>query len=164
MKDKPSVLRPTDDEARQLARQLMAEAPWVALAVLEPATGWPSISRTIIALDEDGVPFILVSALAAHTGALKTDGRCSFLAGEPGKGDPLAYPRLSVQAQAFQVTREHPDFPALRDRFLNRHPKAQLYIDLPDFCFFCLMPQSGSLNGGFGKAFRLEGQDLVGRA
>ncbi len=95
MKDKPSVLRPTDDEARQLARQLMAEAPWVALAVLEPATGWPSISRTIIALDEDGVPFILVSALAAHTGALKTDGRCSFLAGEPGKGI-----RLPIRASA----------------------------------------------------------------
>ncbi|WP_137136146.1 HugZ family protein [Rhizobium sp. FKY42] len=164
MNEKTSVLRPTDDEARQLARRLISEAPHVALSVLEPTTGWPSISRTIIALDEDGVPFILVSALAAHTGALKTDGRCSFLAGEPGRGDPLAHPRLSVQAQAQQIAREHPYFSALRDRFLNRHPKAQLYIDLPDFCFFRLMPQSGSLNGGFGKAFRLEGQDLVGRA
>jgi hypothetical protein len=41
-----------------------------------------------------------------------------------------------------------------------RHPKAALYADFPDFsAFFSMVPVSASLNGGFGKAFVLEGSE-----
>lgn len=161
MSDKPSVIRPTDDEARQLARRLISTAPHISLAVLDPDSGWPSISRTLVALDDDGTPFILVSALAAHTRALLKDGRCSFLAGEPGKGDPLAHARISVQAEAQQIERSADHYSDLRQRFLSRHPKTALYIDFPDFSFFRLVLVSGSLNGGFGRAFLLQGSELL---
>lgn len=161
MKDKPAVIRPTDDEARQLARRLISTAPYIALAVLDPETGWPGISRTLTAIDAEGVPFILVSTLAAHTRALLKDDRCSFLAGEPGKGDPLAHARLSVNCKAVRIDRQASEHADLRERFLARHPKTALYIDFPDFSFFRLVPVSGSLNGGFGRAFVLEGSDLV---
>lgn len=36
-----------------------------------------------------------------------------------------------------------------------------LATDLPDFAFVRLVPQSALLNGGFGRAFRLEPQDLA---
>jgi putative heme iron utilization protein len=161
MADKPQVLRDTDDEARRLARVLVRGARYMALAVLEPQTGHPFASRVLTGTDVDGAPVILVSALSTHTSALLADPRCSLLAGEPGKGDPLAHPRITVQCNAETVARETPDHLRIRQRFLDRHPKAQLYVDFPDFRFFRLLPQAASLNGGFGRAYALDGSDLL---
>jgi putative heme iron utilization protein len=160
MIDKPSVLREADDEARTLARVLLRSAKHAALAVIDPDTGFPSASRALIGSDIDGVPVILVSALSAHTKALTKDARASLLAGEPGKGDPLAYPRLGVQCLVQKIERATPLHERIRTRFLGRHPKAALYVDFPDFCFFRLRPRFASLNGGFGRAYLLTGDDL----
>jgi putative heme iron utilization protein len=159
--DKPKVLRDTDDEARRLARTLVRGARYMALAVLEPETGFPSVSRVLTGTDIDGVPVVLVSALSSHTKALRNDARCSLLAGEPGKGDPLAYPRITLQCLSEGVSRETPVHDRIRSRFLSRHPKAALYIDFPDFQFFRITPQGASLNGGFGRAYILPGADLI---
>lgn len=159
--DKPQVLRETDEEARRLARTLVRGARHVALAVLDPQTGFPSVSRVVAATDLDGVPVILASSLSGHTKGLLSDPRCSLLAGEPGKGDPLAHPRITVQCVAQAVDRTSESHVLNRERFLDRHPKAALYVDFQDFCFFRLTPQSASLNGGFGRAYALPGSDLV---
>ncbi|MBO3761138.1 pyridoxamine 5'-phosphate oxidase family protein [Ciceribacter sp. L1K22] len=161
MTDKPSVIRETDEDARRLARTLVRAARYVALAVVDPETLFPSVSRVLVATDSDGVPVILVSNLSAHTRALSADSRCSLLAGEPGKGDPLAYPRLTVQCLAEPVDRDSDVHARLRARFLARHPKSKLYIDFPDFRFFRLVPQGASLNGGFGRAYILPADDLI---
>ena len=163
-KDKPSVLRVTDDEARRLARTLLRSARSCPLAVFEPETGFPFASRTLTGTDTDGTPVILVSALSFHTQALRADPRTSLLAGEPGKGDPLAHPRLTVICMAEEVPRESEVRAALRERFVRRHPKAKLYVDFPDFTFFRLVPQRALLNGGFGKAFVLAAEDLLIRS
>ncbi|WP_183741849.1 pyridoxamine 5'-phosphate oxidase family protein [Rhizobium sp. BK196] len=161
MKEPFSTLRKTDDEARKLARTLLRSARYAALAVLDPETGFPFASRVLLGTDIDGVPVILVSALSTHTKALAADARASLLTGEPGKGDPLAYPRLTTQCRAEQVERDTPLHARIRTRFLSRHAKAALYIDFSDFRFFRLIPQSASLNGGFGRAYVLNGSDLV---
>ncbi|RWX78686.1 HugZ family protein [Neorhizobium lilium] len=161
MADKPQVLRETDDEARQLARVLVRGARYMAIAVVDPQTGYPSASRVLTATDLDGVPVILVSGLSAHTKALLADRRCSLLAGEPAKGDPLAHPRITLQCDAETVSRTDAAHDRIRQRFLDRHPKAELYVDFPDFRFFRLMPVTASLNGGFGRAYALPGADLV---
>lgn len=162
MNDKPSVLRETDDEARKLARTLLRSARSAALAVLEPGQGsFPFVSRALIGTDIDGVPVILVSKLSTHTQALAEDSRCSLLVGEIGKGDPLAHARLTVQCEAEKVELESTRHGQLRERFLRRHPKAQLYVDFPDFAFFRLTPLRASLNGGFGRAYVLEGHELM---
>ncbi|MGK6312505.1 HugZ family protein [Neorhizobium sp. DT-125] len=159
--DKPKVLRDTDDEARRLARTLVRGVRYMALAVLDPETGFPSVSRALTGTDVDGVPVILVSGLSGHTKGLVADPRCSLLAGEPGKGDPLAHPRITVQCLAESVARDTPEHARIRRRFLHRHPKAALYADFGDFRFFRITPQSASLNGGFGRAYLLSGDDLV---
>ena len=161
MKDQPSPIRETDGGARKLARVLLRSARHAALAVLDPETGFPFASRVLLATDIDGVPVILVSKLSAHTKALGSDPRASLLTGEPGKGDPLAYGRLTTQCLAEPVERGHPFHERIRTRFLDRHDKAKLYIDFPDFLFFRLNPKQASLNGGFGRAYRLEWDDLV---
>jgi heme iron utilization protein len=163
MSKSPSPIRPTTDEARQLARDLLYSAKHVAIAVLDPDTGGPSVSRVLIGSMPDGALMTLVSQLSAHTRAMLTDPRVSLLAGEPGKGDPLAHPRITVQCLAKPIDRESGDHLAMRQAFLVRHAKAKLYIDFPDFLFLRLIPETASLNGGFGKAFLLKGDELTGR-
>lgn len=148
-------IRPTDDEARALARRLIEGARFAALGVL--VDGAPFVTRIGIGTDEAGHPLTLVSTLAAHTQALIADPRASLLLGEPGaKGDPLTHPRLTVTVQARFIDKP----PALRARWLADHPKAGLYIDFADFGFVRFEMITGHLNGGFGKAFRLTAEDL----
>ncbi|WP_438752618.1 HugZ family protein [Pararhizobium sp. O133] len=162
MADKPSVLRDTDDEARKLARITLRSARSASMAVIEPASdGFPFVSRVLLGIDTDGTPVILVSALSTHTQALSADRRCSLLTGEIGKGDPLAHPRLTVQCQAEKIARDSDAHIRIRERFVRRHPKSQLYVDFPDFAFFRLVPERAGLNGGFGRAYALEGADLL---
>ena len=161
MKEPVKTIRATDEEARRLARRLIRGARFGAIGVLEPDTGFPFTSRVLTGTDVDGTPLTLISALSVHTGALVADPRASLLFGEPGKGDPLAHPRITVRTRAEPVARDDPDHPRLRTRFIARHPKAALYADFPDFAFFRMVPESASLNGGFGKAFVLEAADLL---
>ncbi|MBZ9711409.1 HugZ family protein [Mesorhizobium sp. ESP7-2] len=155
------VIRETDAEAIRLAKTLLRSARFGALAVLEPQTGSPLASRVGVATDIDGAPLILVSMLAAHTSALLADPRCSLLLGEPGKGDPLAHPRLTLICQASRLERGSQAHARAERRYLNRNPKAGLYAGLGDFSIFRLEPQRASLNGGFGKAYLLERSDLL---
>ncbi|ENN87981.1 Pyridoxamine oxidase protein [Rhizobium freirei PRF 81] len=161
MSDKPSIIRETDEDARNQARILVHTASHAALAVIDPETGFPSVSRVLTAMDTDGVPVILVSGLSSHTKALVKDPRASALFGDPGKGDPLAHPRLTVRCSAERVDQQGEAHARIRKLFLERHPKSKLYIDFPDFCFFRLVPLDASLNGGFGRAYILSSKDLV---
>ena len=157
-------IRPTDDAARALARDLLAAARFAALGTLEPGTGAPLVSRVALGL-HDGVPVTLVSDLSQHSAALRADPRASLLVGEPGpKGDPLTHPRLTVQVRAAVVARDDPGHAAFRARWLALHPKAKLYVDFGDFRFVRLAPVAAFLNGGFGRAYALAPEDLAGPA
>lgn len=158
---KKDVIRETDAEAIRLAKTLIRSARFGALAVIEPGTGSPLASRVGVATDLDGAPLILVSMLSAHTGAILADPRCSLLVGEPGKGDPLAHPRLTLVCRAARLERGSGEHARADRRYLNRNPKAKLYAGLGDFSIFRLEPERASLNGGFGKAYLLERADLV---
>ncbi|TGQ32366.1 MULTISPECIES: HugZ family protein [unclassified Mesorhizobium] len=158
---KKDVIRETDAEAVRLARTLIRSARFGALAAIEPGTGSPLASRVGVATDIDGVPLILVSMLSAHTGAILADPRCSLLVGEPGRGDPLAHPRITLVCRALRLEHGSSEHARAERRYLNRNPKARLYAGLGDFSIFRLEPERASLNGGFGKAYLLDRADLV---
>lgn len=152
-------IRPTDENARNLAKSLLDGARWAALSTLDE-TGSPSASLVSFALDHDRAPVLLVSALSSHTVHLKNDPRCAMLVGEPGKGDPLAHPRVTISCKAEFIARPSAENDRLRPLYLARQPKSELYIDFGDFTFVKLHMLSASLNGGFGKAYRLTPDDL----
>lgn len=158
---KRDVLRETDAEAVRLAKTLLRTARHGALATLDAESRAPLATRVGVATDVDGAPLILVSALSAHTPALLAEPRCSLLLGEPGKGDPLAHPRITIACRGERLGRATPAQARAERRYLNRHPKAKLYAGLADFSFFRLEPESASLNAGFGKAYRLGREDLM---
>lgn len=154
-------IRPTDDEARALARELIATARFGALAVTDPETRTPMVSRVAVVPGPDGIPLSLVSDLAFHARALKADPACALLLGEPGpKGDPLTHPRLSLQASARFVRHGDSEHEALAAHFLTQQPKAKLYIGFADFSLLRFELRGAHLNGGFGKAFILTPEDL----
>lgn len=154
-------IRPTTVEAIKLAKTLLRSSRYGAIAVLDLATKRPAASRVGVATDVDGTPIILVSGLTAHTRALRDHPPCSLLLGVVGKGDPLAHPRITLHCTAELIDRASPNYSRVKQRYLNHNPKAALYADLGDFVFFRLNTESGSLNGGFGKAFNLTHDDLI---
>ncbi len=158
---KNNTIRHTDGEARTLARKLVSASRHGSLAVILPESGHPFASRTAVANDTDRTPIILVSELSEHTAGLTNDPRVSLLLGEPGKGDPLAHPRITLQCQAEKIARKGPRHTRIRTRFLRRHPKSELYVDFPDFAFYRLNPVAARLNGGFGRAYRLQPKDIL---
>jgi len=152
---------PVDDEARSLAKKLMRTARSGALATNEPGSGMPFASLVQVGTDLDGSPVILTSQLSVHTQLLEADPRCSLLVSATGKGDPLAHPRLTLLGRAERLEREGDAAQKIRRRYLLQHPKAALYVDFPDFAFWRLAIASGSLNGGFGRAYRMTKADLL---
>lgn len=151
-------IRQTDDEARDIARRLLAEMRHATLGTLDPDSGTPLLTRIAVQLDEDGTPLALLSGLSAHTRALKADPRAGLLVADASatKGDAMTHARLSVLARAVIA----PADPDRRARWLKHDPKAQVYIDLPDFNFWRIEPQSGLLNAGFARAYRLSPDDM----
>lgn len=161
MPEPTSPIRPTDEEARALARRLIAGARFAALSVLHPETGGPYVSRIALGRTAEGTPVTLISSLALHTTALKADPRAALLIGEPGsKGDPLAHPRLSLRACARFIARDDPAHAAIRKTYLADHPKSKVYADFADFGFVLFEAEGAALNGGFGRAYMLTPEDL----
>jgi putative heme iron utilization protein len=159
--NKKDVRQETTPAAVQQAKTLIRTARSAALATIEPGTGWPLATRVGMSTDMDGTPIILISKLAAHTPALLADPRCTLLVGYPGRGDPLAHPRISIACEARQVERDSDEHTRLDHRYLCHQQKAQLYSGLGDFRYFRLEVRHAALNGGFGKAFDLTGADLI---
>ncbi len=158
--DKNNPIRETTPEACALARKLMDDAVFASIAVLEPETAIPLVSRISVAIDENGDLVFLASELSIHSKALAIDPRASIMVGEPGKGDPLAHPRITLIGKVEKIDRDSKQRDELKPLYLARHPKSALYIDFGDFHFFRLQLERGNLNGGFGKAFDLTAQDL----
>ena len=154
-------IRQTGDSARALAQKLLRRARFAALAVLEPQTGFPLVSRIAFGLDGAGWPLFLASELSFHSKALLVDGRASIMVGELGKGDPLAHPRMTLIGRISRIDRGSPRCDGLRPPWLKQHPKSALYIDFGDFHFFTMQVERANLNGGFGKAYVLEPVDLA---
>lgn len=156
---KKDVLQPVDDDARRQAKALVRSARFAALGTLDPSDGSPAVSRVSLSTTITGDPCFFISRLSGHFGNLEADPRCSVLVGEPGKGDPLAHPRITIIGRAAKV--EGAELAAIKSRYLLRHPKAQLYAEFPDFAMWRVTPLRASLNGGFGRAFALSAGDLA---
>ena len=159
--EQPSVIRATDADSLRLARTLVRSARFGAISVLEPETGHPFASRVLVGTDIDGVPVILASMLTTHMKAIIADPRCALLLGEPGRGDPLAWPRATLLCTAERIELDGESDRRIRSRFLRRHLKAKLYASFRDFAFFRLVPKRVSLNAGFGRAYNISGDELI---
>lgn len=151
----PAEAAPAFD-AVGIAKDLLRTIRSGALATNDPQSGFPLATLVNVATDIDGSPVLLLSGLSLHTRNLAEDGRAALLLAQTGKGDPLAHPRLTVVGRC-SVTRDE----RASRRFLFKHPKSRLYVELPDFAFWRMAISGVHLNGGFARAAKLTPQDLL---
>lgn len=144
---------PADDDARAQAADLLRAAHCALATVRE---GAPSVSRAACLWVEGTGLTLLLSDLSDHARALGVDPACSVLVGEPGpKGDPLTHPRLTVGGRAVEA-----DKVSLRNAWTTERPKTKLYYDFTDFRLWRVEVAEATLIAGFGRAVRLEAEDL----
>ena len=150
-----------DFDPKGVAKELLRTTRAGSLATIDRNTGHPFASLVNVATDSDGAPLILVSRLSTHTANLEVDGRASVLLASTGKGDPLAYPRLTLLGSFARIARDDPQEARVRRRFLARNPKSELYAGFADFSFWRLSVVSAHLNGGFARAADLKAADVM---
>ena len=161
MNEKIDPVRKTDEEALTLARKLLNETKYASLAVNDIASEFPLVSRIAACFSDGTGLFFAGSDLSLHSKCLVRDAKCSLMIGEPGKGDGLAYARMTLVGTTARMPNEHEERTKFRQVFLKTHPKAELYIDFGDFGFYPIDLERAYLNGGFGKAYHLEKEDLT---
>ncbi len=137
------------------ARILLRAARAATLATAED--GQPYAALVTPAPAPDLSLLVLLSGLSAHTRHLQKDGRCALLVqGDATDDNPQTAPRLTVLG----VASPEPD-PALKARWVARHPYAAFYADLGDFRLVRIRPTGGQYVGGFASAHRVDVADLT---
>lgn len=144
--DAPVIPEPTFAER---ARTLAYLGRTGTLATLSRRhAGHPFASVMPYALDADGRPLFLISAMAMHTQNLEADARASLLIVQPGwTGDPLAAGRLTLIGEARPVPGG--ETPPARAAYLARHERARYWADFDDFSFWRLEIVDLYFVGGF---------------
>lgn len=145
------------DTAASLARSLLRTAGAVTLGTRMAADGAPYTSLVLLAVDAAAQPLLLLSDLAQHTANIGADPRVSLLVdGTADRGERLSGPRASVQGRAAVVAD-----PALKARFLRRHPGAAAYADFGDFRLYRVAVDRVHLVAGFGRIAWIDGADVL---
>lgn len=140
------------------ARRLIRGAASATLAT--QAAGQPFASLVTPATAPDLSILLLLSSLSEHTRQLRAEPRCALLfQGSPVETNPQTAPRVTVTGLAVPVPEA--EVPALKARFLARHPYAALYADFGDFALWRVTPGGAQLVGGFARAMRLRPSDLL---
>lgn len=137
------------------ARRLIRGAAAATLATA--AEGQPFASLVTPACAPDLSPLLWLSSLSEHTRQLKAEPRCALLfTGVAETANPQTAPRVTLTGTAETISD-----PALKARWLARHPYAALYADFADFALWRIRPGGALLVGGFARATRLKLADLL---
>jgi heme iron utilization protein len=99
---------------------------------------------------------LLISGLAVHTKNILADPRVSLMLDERKAGDPLEGARVMLLGRA-QAT----DDPAVRRRYLARHPEAEMFTGFRDFGFYRIELTGAHLVAGFGRIVDLTPADIL---
>jgi heme oxygenase (biliverdin-IX-beta and delta-forming) len=144
--DAPAVPEPTYAErARTLAH--LGRTGTLA-TVSRRRAGHPFASVMPYALDAEGRPLFLISAMAMHTQNLQADRRASLLITQPDwSGDPLAAGHLTLMGDGHELASEEAS--DARVAYLARHPRAGYWVDFDDFAFWRLELVDVYFVGGF---------------
>ncbi|MEM9330870.1 MAG: hypothetical protein AAGA53_06060 [Pseudomonadota bacterium] len=160
MTEKKNPIREVDEEAHKLVQSLLDKTKYAALGVKEIESSIPLVSRVAAVWSHETGLFFSASDLSVHSQCLQKDPTCSIMIGEPGKGDGLAYPRITFIGSAKRMANDNDARADFRSVFLQTHPKAAMYVDFLDFGFYPIEVERALLNGGFGKAYHLDKNDL----
>ncbi len=140
------------------ARALIRGA--VSATLASSAGGQPFASLVTPAPAPDLSPLLWLSTLSEHTRHLAAEPRCALLFTGVAEGlNPQTAPRVTVTGLAEQVPEA--EVPALKARWLARHPYAALYADFADFGLWRIRIGGALHVGGFARAERIKASELA---
>tara|TARA_Y100000589_G_C27024135_1_gene576183 strand:- start:167 stop:676 length:510 start_codon:yes stop_codon:yes gene_type:complete len=111
----------------------------------------------------DGNFYIYVSELSKHTSNIIVNPKISIMIIEDeSKSDNLfARKRLTIECDSYKLDRNLDEWKIIIEEMqLKLGDTIKFLKDMKDFHLFKLIPESGLLVYGFGKAFRLKGKNL----
>ena len=144
-------------------RQFLDSRLTLSLAVVQ-ANGAPIASYAPF-VEFDGGLFILVSELAQHTQALKSATQASvMIMADEGDCDTVyARRRLQYDMHIEPIARDSAIWQTVSQALLTRHGDVVTQLlELSDFNMFKFEPMSGRYVKGFGRAYELPENVLVG--
>ena len=109
--------------------------------------GFPFVSSTPFAVDENGYPVFFLSSMATHTKNLKQNPKASLLAS--GGSGQFSDARLTVVGNLELVP--DADLAVAEHNYFDRHPEAQQWASFGDFSFYRLVPVDLYFVAGFGS-------------
>jgi len=143
-------------KAGKHARELLLKEYRGALSTHSKAMpGFPFGSVVPYCPDAQGNPLILISRIAQHTQNLLQDCRCSLLVGERAAADVQAAGRLTLMAEARQLS-DPAAIEAAAARYYRFFPDSADYHQVHDFDFWQLQPLRARYIGGFGAIHWLD--------
>ncbi len=151
----------TKAEHAAIASGLIRGRDRATLATAFAEDGAPYGSLVSVACDADGSPLLFVSDLSEHCKNLYRDPRAALLyaaAEEPGV-DPLTRPRVTAMGRLVRT-----DEPGLVDRYVARHPEAEMYKTFRDFHLWRMSVERVHLVAGFGAIRWLTPAEVLGGA
>ena len=125
--------------------------------------GNPDASSVPFLMDADLNFYVLVSFLTTHANNLKATGKGSilFVEDEAKTENIFARKRLSYDCSSVIIDRTSKEWIPIIDKFQERFGKIiEVLRNLQDFNLFKLTPLSGRFVIGFGKAYKIEGDNL----
>lgn len=154
----PIATRPDAGAAAFRARCLLRAAAAATLAT--QADGQPFAALVTPAMAPELTPLLLISSLSEHTRHLRAEPRCALAVTGVAEGaNPQTAPRVTLTGLAEPVPEA--EVPALKARWLAKHPYAALYADFGDFALWRIRPGGALLVGGFARATRIKLADLL---
>jgi hypothetical protein len=131
------------------ARTLVDQGRTGTLATLSRKhAGHPFASLMPYALDAEGRPLLLISAMAVHTQNLHGDPRASLLVTQADvSSEPLAGGRVTLMGEVARVGEGEA---AAREAYLARQPTARYWADFEDFGLWRLQVRDLYFVAGFG--------------
>ena len=140
-----------------LSRRLIRASDRAVLSTAMTGDGWPYGSLVLTACDHAARPLLLISELAEHTKNLGGDARASLLFdGTAGLDSPLTGARVTVMGRLAPT-----DDAGLIDRYVARHPDAEMYLGFADFRLFEMAVERAHIVAGFGAIHWIPAPDLL---
>lgn len=138
-------------------------AAWSALAeevrtavLLTMRAGRPFGSHVPYVFGSDWTrAYLHLSRLALHTQHLLADSRVSLFIAEPDEPEknPLALRRINLQGEALVLSPNAPSYSAIKKRYLERFPQAEMMFGFGDFALWEVRLDDAHFVLGFGQAF-----------
>ncbi len=137
------------EELARLAVELLSQARIATLATnSQVCVGYPFASMVELAVDNSGLPLLLLSGLAMHSKNLRDDPRASLLVTATSESNSVSLARATFVGECQPA--DDSSQKKLKEQFLAANPQSKQWAGFGDFQIFELRLESIYVIAGFG--------------